>query len=90
MLSFTLLKMYNGFNKGESTVALSVDMEKAYDSVWRECLLCKLFKVGIDGRTWQWIFAFLQGRKASCTLQEFKSPVYETDVGLPQGSVISG
>ena len=64
-------------------------MEKVYDSVWRKGLLYKLFKMGIAGRTWQWIFAFLQDRKASCTLQEFKSPVFETDVGLPQGSVIA-
>ena len=51
--------VYNGFNKGESTVALFVDMEKAYDSVWRKGLLYKLFKIGIAGRTWQWIFAIL-------------------------------
>ena len=81
--------VYNGFNKGESTVALLVDMEKAYDSVWRKGLLYKLFKMGIAGGTWPWIFAFLQDRKASCTLQKFKSPVFETDFGLPQGSVIA-
>ena len=45
--------------------------------------------MGIVGRVWQWIFAFLQDRKASCTLQEFKSPVFETNVGLHQGSVIA-
>ena len=74
--------VYNGFNKGESKVALFVDMEKAYDSVWRKGLLYKLYKMGIVGRVWQWIFAFLQDRKASCTLQEFKSPVFETEVRI--------
>ena len=70
-------------------MAVLIDMEKAYDSVWRECLLYKLYNMGIVGRVWQWIFAFLQDRKASCTLQEFKGPVFETNVGLPQGSVIA-
>ena len=81
--------MYNGFNEDESTVAVLIDMEKAYDSVWREGLLYKLFNMGIVGRVWHWIFAFLQDRKASCTLQDFKGPIFETNVGLPQGSVIA-
>ena len=79
----------NGFNDGDSTVAVLIDMEKAYDSVRREGLLCKRFNMGIVGRVWQWIFAFLQDRKAVCNLQEYKSPVCATNIGLPQGSVIA-
>ena len=79
----------NGFNDGESTVAVLIDMEKAYDSVWREGLLCKLFNRGIVGRVWQWIFAFLQDRNVACILQEYKSHVFATNIGLPQGSVIA-
>ena len=78
----------NGFNDGESTVAVLIDMEKAYDSMWRESLLYKLFNIGIVGRVWQWIFAFLQDRKAACMLQEYKSSVFATNIGLPLGSVI--
>ena len=74
----------NGFNDGESTVAVLIDMEKAYDSVCREGLLYKLFNMGIVGRVGQWIFAFLQDRKAACFLQEYKSPVFATNIGLPQ------
>ena len=76
----------NGFNDEESTVAVLIDMEKACDSVWREGLLFKLFNMGIVGRVWQWIFAFLQDKKAACILQEYKSPVFATNIGLPQGS----
>ena len=80
---------YNGFNDGESTMAILIDMEKAYDSVWREWLLYKLFNMGIVGRVWQWIFSFLQGRKAACKLQEYIGPLFDTDIGLPQGSVMA-
>ena len=79
----------NGVNDGESTIAVLIDMEKAYDSVWREGLLYKLFNMGIVGRVRQWIFAFLQDRKEACILQEYKSPVFATNIGLPQGSVIA-
>ena len=44
--------------------------------------------MGIVGRVWQWIFSFLQDRKAACKLQEYIGPLFETDIGLPQGSVI--
>ena len=80
---------YNGFNDGESTMAILIDMEKAYDSVWREGLLYKLFNMGIVGRVWQWIFSCLRDRKAACKLQEYIGPSFETDIGLPQGSVIA-
>ena len=80
---------YNGFNDGDSTVAIPIYIEKAHDSVWREGLLYKLFNMGIVGRVWQWIFSFLQDRKAACILQECIDPLFETDYGLPQGSWIA-
>ena len=46
----------NWFNDGENTVAILIDMEKAYDSVWREGLLYKLLNMGFVGRIWQWLF----------------------------------
>ena len=39
--------VYNGFNDGQSTVVVLIDIEKTYDSVWREGLLYKLFNMGI-------------------------------------------
>ena len=36
--------IYNGFNNKEHTAALFIDIEKAYDSVWREGLMFKLHK----------------------------------------------
>ena len=46
----------NWFNDGESTVAILIDMEKAYGSVWREGLLYKMLNMGFVGRIWQWLF----------------------------------
>ena len=43
---------YNGFNKNEHTAALFIDIEKAYDSVWRDGLMMKFKEMGITGKIW--------------------------------------
>ncbi|CAG2222080.1 unnamed protein product [Mytilus edulis] len=38
---------------------------------------------------WMWINAFLSHREARCMVNNYKSPWFQTSIGLPQGSVIS-
>ena len=42
----------HGFNRKESTLEVVEDIQKAYDSVWREGLLFKLHKKEIQGKIW--------------------------------------
>jgi hypothetical protein len=79
----------DGFNKDECTLAWLVDLEKAYDSIWREGLMVELYNMGIKGKIWRWINNFLSGRTARCILGDFLGEEFETKIGLPQGSVIS-
>ena len=79
----------NGFNNKENTLAAFIDLEKAFDSVWRDGLLVKLHRFGIRGRMWKWIEGFLKDRKARCYLKGRYGSFFFTPVGLPQGSVIS-
>ncbi|MEW8548209.1 MAG: reverse transcriptase domain-containing protein [Candidatus Thiodiazotropha sp.] len=79
----------NGFNVGSPSVAVFIDMEKAYDSVWRNGLLVKLFDMGIQGVIWKWIQNFLCSRTAYCHLNGAEKSVFTTELGLPQGSVLS-
>ncbi|MCG8113581.1 MAG: reverse transcriptase domain-containing protein, partial [Candidatus Thiodiazotropha taylori] len=81
--------IFNGFNKHEHTAALFIDIEKAYDSVWRDGLMMKLKDMGITGRMWYWIRDFLADRSAVINLSGVRGPGFSTDIGLPQGSVIS-
>jgi len=81
--------IFNGFNKSQSTAAVFIDFEKAYDSVWREGLMVKLFRNGIKGEMWIWINAFLSHREARCIVNTHTGNWYQTHIGLPQGSVIS-
>ena len=78
-----------GFGNKESTLACFIDLEKAYNSVWREGLMVKLSKLGIKGRMWGWIFSFLSDRKGTCKIGEFIGGEFTSCTGLPQGSVIS-
>ncbi|VDI50931.1 Hypothetical predicted protein [Mytilus galloprovincialis] len=81
--------IFNGFNKDESTIALMIDLEKAYDSIWREGLLTKLHGYGIKGKIWMWIENFLKDREARCNINKHQGQWFKTQIGLPQGSVIS-
>ena len=81
--------VFNGFNRKESTLAAFIDMEKAFDSVWRDGLLVKMHKLGIRGKVWSWISDFLSDRTARCYLKGSHGVEFFTFVGLPQGSVIS-
>lgn len=50
----------------ESVVAVFLDVEKAYDMMWKEGLLIRLRQIGITGRMYSWIESFLTGRKILC------------------------
>ncbi|CAG2237097.1 unnamed protein product [Mytilus edulis] len=66
-----------------------INLEKAYDSVWREGLLTKLHGYGIKGKIWKWIENFLKDREARCNINKHQGQWFKTQIGLPQGSVIS-
>ena len=84
-----LQDIYNGFNRKESTFVAFIDMEKTFDSVWRDGLLVNMHNLGIRGNVWSWISNFLSDRTARCYLKGSYGAEFATYVGLPQGSVIS-
>ena len=45
------------------TVGIFLDIEKAYDMVWRKCVLYKINRMGIGGNMFNWINSFLNNRK---------------------------
>ena len=70
--------VYNSFNKNEHTAALFIDIEKAYDSVWRDGLMVKLKEIRITGRIWHWIKDFLTDRSAAINMGGVKGPGFST------------
>ena len=73
----------------QNPVAVTVDLEKAFDSVWVDGLLWKLYSLGITGKIGCLIKDFLYRRKFKMKVNNYCSNEYQSSVGVPRGSVIS-
>ena len=79
----------DGFQEKEHTAAVFVDLQQAYDHVWRQGLLFKMQKLGIQGNMYEWIKAFLQDRSISTKVNCAMSKKRAFTEGIPQGSALS-
>jgi ribonuclease HI len=88
-----LIKLENevkeGFVKKKKTVAIFLDMSKAYDICWREGALHKIEMLGIGGRALHYLKNFLAERTFRVQINNDKSAVYIQENGIPQGAVLS-
>ena len=74
---------------GGFVLAVFVDMEKAYDMMWRKGLMLKLKQFGINGRMFDWIADFLEGRSIRVRVGTSLSRDTVLENGTPQGAMIS-
>ena len=77
------------FLEGNFLVAVFIDLEKAYDMVWRHLVLKILSDTGLGGHLPHFIKNFLTNRTIKVKIGEFISPEFLLENGLPQGSVLS-
>ncbi|GFS17732.1 RNA-directed DNA polymerase from mobile element jockey [Elysia marginata] len=82
-------KVIDGFQKKKNTTAVFVDLQQAYDRVWRKGLLWKMREVGIHGRLYQWVKYFLVNRMIQTKINNGISSKLTQEEGLPQGSSLS-
>lgn len=72
------------------TVAVFLDLSKAFDRVWNNLLIIKLFKrFGIGGKALPWIYDFLRNRCFRVKYNNSLSGSFRIFQGVPQGSVLS-
>ena len=71
------------------TLGVFLDIEKAYDMVWKKGILFKLNQMGISGNLFNWINDFLHNRYLKTRIGSKYSNKVNTDNGTPQGSTIS-
>ena len=87
---FTLCqKIQDGFQEGTHTTAIFVDLQQAYDRVWRKGLLLKMQRLGINGKMYWWIKAFLNERTIQTKVNNQLSSHHTLEEGIPQGSSLS-
>ena len=68
-------KINGAFGKGHKAIAVFVDIEKAYDMVWRHGLLEKTYKLGIRGPMYNFIETFITGMSYRVNVEGSFSPV---------------
>ncbi|PJE77995.1 hypothetical protein CI610_03074 [invertebrate metagenome] len=78
-----------GLNLKRSTLAVFLDLEKAYDLIWHDGLLVSLKNHGITGNIFKFVSSFLKNRKIQVRIHDTLSDQYELENGVAQGSVIS-
>ena len=73
----------------KSGALISIDFEKAFDSVWINGLLQKLYKSGVSGKFIKLFEIILKSRQLSIEIGNLRSQYFGAKEGLPQGSVLS-
>ena len=58
-VSYIAQEIEDGFQDKKHTLVVWVDMEKAFDTVWKDGLRVKLLKMGIKDRMFEWISQYL-------------------------------
>ena len=82
-------RILDGFQRKEHTTAVFVDLQQAYDRVWRKGLLLKMRDAGIHGKLYNWIKYFLVDRTIQTKINDGISSKQVLEEGLPQGSPLS-
>ncbi len=81
--------IWNAFEKGETLTLVLLDIQKAFDTSWRDAIRTKLHKLGLRGNMLWWLDDFLNGRKQFTVVNNEESNLEAVDEGIPQGSVLS-
>ena len=87
LLKFTSV-IYKSLNDNLKTVAIFIDISKAFDSVNHEILLRKLYSAGIRGRQHEWFVSYLKNRKQFVKIGDICSEFCLINKGVPQGSIL--
>ena len=79
-------KIYNALNKKEMSVALFVDLSKAFDTVNHRILLKKLEMYGVRGKALDLFTSYLSNRKHVTRIADCTSSPKPINLSVPQGT----
>ena len=82
-------EVQKSFIKQKQTIAIFIDIKKAYDSIKTDVIIDSLLKMGFKGKLVKYIQNFLSDRTFNLLLGGIKSDMGRMRKGIPQGSVIS-
>lgn len=76
-------------NTAHCTLAVFLDIEKAFDKVWHSGLIQKLLNMRLPVHFIHLIASFLSNRTIKIKIQNSLSPPIHPSAGVPQGSILS-
>ena len=87
---FTLNELVQGrLRENKRTYAFFLDVQKAYDTVWRDGLWLKLWDLGVKGRMWRVIKKMYEVSRSAVLLEGEKSTMFSLEQGVAQGCSLS-
>lgn len=88
-LTYLQEHIHIGFNSKESCLALAIDLQKAFDSVWIKGLIFKLRIFGFPVYICKLLLCYLSNRKFKVKVNEAFSSLHEIKAGVPQGAILA-
>ena len=81
-------RIYEHHDIGDTSVAIFLDLSKAFDMLDHDILLCKLSKFGINNNELQWFKSYLSDRTQYVEFNGKKASILPITKGAPQGSIL--
>lgn len=88
-LAKLVTEAHNAYRRKQYFMCIFFDLEKAYDTCWKHLIMKQLHKFGLRGKLPLIIQDFLTNRKFRVKVADQMSEVYEQEMGVPQGGVLS-
>ena len=82
-------EIHNAMLRNKYLVAVFFDLAKAYDTCWKYTIMKELYDFGLRGKLPLFIKDFMDGRTFRVKVGNTLSDVFEQQMGVPQGSVLS-
>nr|KAG5700822.1 hypothetical protein BaRGS_024208 [Batillaria attramentaria] len=79
----------DAFQAQKMTLGVFIDLQKAFDKVWKDGLLVKLLRSGIHGNMYRWTKSYLHNRRARVLVDGYCGRTVLLRQGVPQGGVLS-
>ena len=77
-----------GFDENNKTIAVFLDLSKAFDCVNHAILIEKLKHYGVSNLALEWIKSYLINRRYITSINGSTSNEVVTNIGVPQGSIL--
>lgn len=82
-------RIYEAVDNKKPILGIFIDLTKAFDTIDHNILLYKLWNLGFRGPIHELMKSYLTGRKQCVKVEDTLSEERETNVGLPQGTILA-